>query len=172
MNRILLLTSLLIIFSYGPVSAEFYKYTDANGNVRYTDDLSKVPKSQRPNVTSYEESESSVPAAAPQIKSESEEEAEEAAIKTNASLNEQRNQIQQEQENLTKEYQALMDEKGKLSEASKKKTNLKERIEVGREIEKLNEKISQYDNKRKALNEEIEKFNARMSKSEKVETKQ
>jgi uncharacterized protein with WD repeat len=171
MNRILLLTSLLIIFSYGPVSAEFYKYTDANGNVRFTDDLSKVPKPQRPNVTSYEESESSLPVAAPQAKSKSEEVAEEAAIKTNASLNEQRNQIQQKQESLDKEFQALMEEKATLAEASKEQMSVEERLEIEQKIKKLNEKISQYDGKRKALNVEIEKFNVRMKKSKEAETK-
>jgi len=169
MNKAILFLSLLIIFTYGSASAEFYKYKDANGNVRFTDDLSKVPESQRPNVTSYEESDSPSPSAAPQKEAESDEKAdkttEEDAVKTNASLNEQRNQIQQKQDNLKKEFKGLMDEKAKLAEASKGKMTVEERIELDRKIKKLNENIAQYDDKRKALNKEIEGFNTRMSKS-------
>lgn len=171
MNRILLFTSLLIIFSYGPVSAEFYKYTDANGNVRFTDDLSKVPKSQRPNVTSYEESESNVPAAAPHASPKTEEEGEEDDVNGDASLNEQRNKVQQKKDNLKKEYKALMEEKAELAETSKKPMNLKERLELDQKIKNLNQKISQYDEKRNALNKEIEKLNARMAESKETDAK-
>ena len=175
MKKTILWISLLLLFSYGPVSAEFYKYTDADGNVRYTDDLSKVPESQRPNVTSYEESDSSAPTAAPKTKTDNDEKAdkaaEEAAIDANASLNEQRSQIQVKQDNLNKEFKALMDEKAKLSEASMEKMTVEQRVELDRKVENLNKKISKYDDKRKALNKEIQAFNERMAKSKEAEKK-
>lgn len=174
MNKIILCISLLILFTYGPATAEFYKYTDADGNVRFTDDLSKVPESQRPNVTSYEESESSTPAPSPK-KAESDKKSEksddDAASKTNASLNDQRGQIQRKQENLKTEYQGLMEEKAKLAEESKGNKTPEQRIEIERKVKKLNEKIVQYDKKREALNSEIEAFNVKMSQSKEADKK-
>ena len=36
-------------------SAEFYKYRDANGNLRFTDNLAEVPPDQRPEVDRYKQ---------------------------------------------------------------------------------------------------------------------
>ena len=38
-------------------SAEFYKYVDDEGNVRFTDDINQVPEAQRAKIRSYIESE-------------------------------------------------------------------------------------------------------------------
>ena len=40
------------------LQAEFYKYVDENGNVKYTDDINEVPEAQRSNIHSYVESQS------------------------------------------------------------------------------------------------------------------
>ena len=36
-------------------SAEFYKYRDASGVLRYTDDISQIPEDQRPKIDTYTE---------------------------------------------------------------------------------------------------------------------
>ncbi|MBE9582728.1 MAG: DUF4124 domain-containing protein, partial [Proteobacteria bacterium] len=36
-------------------SAEFYKYVDKNGSVRFTDNLANVPADQRSQVDEYED---------------------------------------------------------------------------------------------------------------------
>ena len=43
-------------------SAEFYKYVDDDGNVRFTDDINQVPEAQRSQIRSYIESENQEPA--------------------------------------------------------------------------------------------------------------
>ena len=49
----MILTGGLLIGS--PVSADFYKYYDADGNVHFTDDYNQVPPEQREDVDQYEE---------------------------------------------------------------------------------------------------------------------
>lgn len=46
-----------IILVSMPADAEFYKYKDQNGVMRFTDNLSEVPVEQRPEVESYAEPE-------------------------------------------------------------------------------------------------------------------
>jgi len=46
---------ILLAFSV-PASGQFYKYTDEDGVVRFTDDLSKIPKDQREDIPAYWES--------------------------------------------------------------------------------------------------------------------
>ena len=165
MCKTITLIALCIIFSFATASAEFYKYTDSDGNVRYTDDLSKVPESQRPNVQSYEESESSIRPADPSQKSESDQRDDAAKPGDSGSFNEERKQINQKQEALSKEYKALMEEKERLEKESKKKKDINESVEFDRKVEQMNKRVQAYEEKRKALNNEIEAFNTKMSES-------
>ena len=52
--RILILMTLISMISI-PACAEFYKYRDANGVLRFTDNLMDVPEDQRENLKSYTE---------------------------------------------------------------------------------------------------------------------
>jgi len=45
-----------------PGSAEFYRYYDENGILRFTDNMAEVPEDQRPKVKRYEEERESPPA--------------------------------------------------------------------------------------------------------------
>jgi len=47
-----------------PASAQFYRYLDKQGQVRFTDDINQVPEDQRIQVRSYESSSSNAPEAA------------------------------------------------------------------------------------------------------------
>ena len=46
---------LIFLLLAGPVTAQFYRYTDQNGNLRFTDDLNKVPAEQRATIRGYRE---------------------------------------------------------------------------------------------------------------------
>ncbi len=56
--RLILAGSCIISFSY-PVFAEFYRYTDENGVVRFTDNMLEVPEAQRKAAGRFSESASS-----------------------------------------------------------------------------------------------------------------
>jgi chromosome segregation ATPase len=46
-----------MVLSGLPATAEFYKYTDEKGVVRFTDDLSQVPENQREKVAQFSDTE-------------------------------------------------------------------------------------------------------------------
>ena len=45
----------LLLLACHPAAAEYYKYRDAEGNIRYTDDWADVPEDQRPTAEIREE---------------------------------------------------------------------------------------------------------------------
>jgi len=47
MKKTIYFIFLIAIFCAGTVSAELYKYVDENGNVKFTDDITRVPRDQR-----------------------------------------------------------------------------------------------------------------------------
>jgi DNA repair ATPase RecN len=50
----LLLTALMLAFGFAPARADqYYQYRDANGVMRYTDDLAAVPLEQRDNMKTH-----------------------------------------------------------------------------------------------------------------------
>ena len=55
MKRINIPIFIIIVLLSAPASAQFYKYIDEDGNIRFTDDINQVPENQRATVKSYEE---------------------------------------------------------------------------------------------------------------------
>ena len=47
-----------IIFAF-TAEAQFYKYYDDNGNLRYTDDINQIPEDQRQQIKTYESADES-----------------------------------------------------------------------------------------------------------------
>lgn len=156
---------LLSICLCTPAWAEFYKYTDENGTVRFTDDLSKVPVGQRPGVTSYEGAQ---PKVSPSEASTGMQENSPPVVEKDSNAKgvdtSQGEEIKKKQTELSTEHQSLMDEKAHLdAEWEKAKTTL-EKHQVNLKKEDLNRKIIQYEEKRKSLNSEIEAYNASIPK--------
>jgi len=54
MKRIVFVTMMGVFLASHPVWAEMYRYKDAGGVVRFTDNLADVPEKQRPSVSVYE----------------------------------------------------------------------------------------------------------------------
>ncbi len=156
MNKMTWSICLVIIFLCTPVFGEFYKFVDENGNVKYTDDLNKVPEEQRPKAKTYIESVGIT-----------EEEADVSDVKkkettsdSTAELDQIKMQLDQDTVELKKEYDAMMKEQKALAEEQEK---AKTRILVKQHNKKVvvfNEKAAQYATKRKALDERVNEFNS------------
>jgi uncharacterized coiled-coil protein SlyX len=154
MKKALWLILPLILCLCGPASADFYKYTDKDGIERFTDDISKVPEDQRPDITSYEESKTAPkPVPAP----------EKTLVTTggNTPSSAEQKEILRKNDALNKEYEALMEEGRRLEEERTKATQKKEIEAYNRKVAEHNRKTEQWEQKRKAFNKELDAYNAR-----------
>jgi hypothetical protein len=148
----MLILMTLISILPSPACAEFYKYRDANGVLRFTDNLMEVPEDQRENLKSY--TEAVTPEEEPQI-SDSAQKA--AALKNRNSRIEQMNG---EREALAQSFNELETERKAILESAPDPQD-QEAYEAHRQrIMTFNEKIKVYEEKRKQFQEKVDAFNA------------
>ena len=159
----------LLLFSIS-ASAEYYKYIDKDGNVHYTDDLTAVPESQRTDINEYNEIQSSGGDRQKEEKAlktpETSIEEKQAKTKQGAfDFSEIKKQLDRKKEALDKEYKTLMDEK---KQFEKDKDKLRTRT-AGRRYNKavleLNEKIEDYQQRKKDFDAEVGRYNNQVEKS-------
>lgn len=157
----------LVLFALSSADAEFYKYVDKNGNIRFTDDITIVPPDQRAKLREYEGSEETaqpVPSSTSvEQKKEPPEEKKPASDSdlTEGALFDQSKQLGEKKAELEKEYRALMDERQRLESRKgefRTRGAIKE-YEAG--IRNLNKKNADFEKRREALRKEVEAFNNR-----------
>lgn len=149
--RIFLLLVVLSLIPM-PVFAEFYKYKDANGVLRFTDNLLEVPKDQREKIQTYKEV--VTPEPEPDI---SDAQKEDVALKD---LNNRTEQINNEREVLEQSFKALDAERKSLLE-SPPSPQEQEAYEVYKNrIEAFNAKIKAYEEQRKMFQAKVDAYNA------------
>jgi predicted RNase H-like nuclease (RuvC/YqgF family) len=150
------LSALLVI--PGICTAEFYKYVDKDGVVRFTDDISQVPEDQRKDVDTFKSVEPP-PALETQEGSGSADAGQESAAPQKGQLDARQQQLQAEIQQLDAEYQGLMEEKAALEqELSTVRTKPKMRV-YNEKVRVLNEKLSEYSNRRSELEKETQMYN-------------
>ena len=164
------LIGLLLVSLPLSASAEFYRYIDEKGNIHYTDDLSKVPENQRTDIYEYGEFQRNV---------YDDQKDEQSAVKSQPLFekNQARDQneaddfaqtkrrLDRKKQEFNKEYKALMQERDQTTTDNK---NLKSRASVKRYnkiISKFNEKIADYETRKKVFDAEVEEYNARVKKN-------
>lgn len=149
------LTAMLII--PGVCTAEFYKYVDKDGVVRFTDDISQVPEDQRKGVDTFKSVEPP-----PILEEQGDATATDAAnkpAKKTGQLDARQQQLQVQIQQLDSEYQGLMEEKAALEqELATVRTKPKMRV-YNEKVSALNEKLSEYSNRRSELENETQAYN-------------
>ncbi len=154
-------------------SAEFYKYVDKNGNVRFTDNLANVPADQRSLVDEYEElpypssqeKRTEVGAEEEVAREKSDQPAETAhppkeplveRMKSNAAAQ----KLKETGARLREEYEALMKEREQLDKISTIRMTPAARKELVEKITGFNARIRDYDKRKEAYNKEAQAHNA------------
>lgn len=167
----LLSLCLFVMLLTTPAMAEFFKYRDSNGVLRFTDNLAEVPPDQRPKATSYKEPDDYL---TPQQKRDRAEkasrEAEAAAKKEKEDSFEvgqkQRMDLNKTRLELDKEYGELVREKKALQKEKEKALSPEQQTEYKKRVNALNKRIIDYEARRNRYEEGIKEFNAKAKAQE------
>lgn len=150
-----------------PANAEFYKYVDENGIIRFTDDITMVPREQREKLLEYQDSinesedtpeaSQAAPATAPEKTPEP------ASVGDfNQAIIEQGKRLEAQQAALDTEYKALMDARRLLEERRGGFRTKSARKEYVAQIIQLNKRNAAYEAKRAAYDNEVLQYNAEL----------
>ena len=161
-----------IFFMCLPVFADFYRYVDEKGNVRFTDDLTQVPENQRsqiPNYTEFREGPEKDGEREPDASAEQQNQVEEPAGESvpeeqpeQSDLTAVKMRLDQTKQALDSEFEALMQEREILEKQRLEIQNQEEYDKISEEITTLNGKIAAYENKRAAFNTEVQAYNTKV----------
>ncbi len=192
MRLLFALLFLICMLLPSSVLAEYYQYRDQNGVLRFTDNLADVPEDQRQQIESYTESEAFVMTEEESLEylqdksvqeetgedmesaSQSEEtgedmegadQIEETDTGRDDSLA-QLKELNQMKAALDQEFAELMEEKQVLLQYkdSKKNMSMKEARAYQKKQTRLNQRITDFEERRQAYKKEADAFNAQAGK--------
>jgi len=173
--RWVLMLVMATVLAPAPAAAEFYRYRDQNGTVRFTDNLTEVPPEQRANLKAYRETvspafgrtgaeaDASVQVPEPETTDAEVDEDRKAVEETAARL-------RQRQEALIREYEALQKDRAALARRDGQRVNNAQQARYAEAVEALNAKIRDYQQRREAYERDVQAHNARMARQAAPET--
>jgi hypothetical protein len=167
--------TIVIIFLLlaGPVTAQFYRYIDKDGTLRFTDDLSKVPAGQRPNIRKYNEPETG-PATSPKEAARAIEKSPATSAESGAhvhgaaatasdkpvSLEDLRARIEKMKEQLEAEYLTLATERNALAKGKISKRTREELVGYNKSVDAFNQRAENYEKMCSQLSKLVDEYNA------------
>jgi hypothetical protein len=165
---------LIFLLLAGPVAAQFYRYIDQNGNLRFTDDISKVPAEQRANIHEYCESEKSqAPSSRETVTKAARPPAEKAGaneVQANnvvstgtdgaGSSEELRTRIEKMIGLLEAEHLALMKRQETIAKGRDSIKSREELAAYNKSVDAFNQRAENYEKMSSHLNELIDEYNA------------
>lgn len=151
------------------LSAQIYKYTDKNGQKRWTDDLSQVPVEQRESAEQIE-SIRDVSQEAPTNQENQETVAipktDSAGDTTNLTLE----SLLKEKSELEKQYQLIVEERKQIEAIKAQKGDAAQRKELRKKISAYNAKTEQYEIRLEAYNAKADAYQKKINPTQKPPT--
>jgi len=151
----------LLVLAAIPVEADFYKYVDTDGTVRFTDDLSRIPIGQRPDVKMYDDVTADQPEAS-QMSVATQGISRENIVQDQAVEGQNRSEIkhllEQRKDELDREYGELSSQMGQLKVESHRVKTRDDLDAYNQTMRQLNAKIAAYEKKRKIFEADRDLF--------------
>jgi len=149
--------------------AEMYKFIDAQGQERWTDDLSQVPEAQRASVERIESVQETPAAAADGQAAEKTQDAlpgtdavTSESDRTNQTPEMDRQSLEMEKADLDRQYQELIEEREQLERIKAESENAGNQPELNQSILEYNRKTEAYESQLKAFNEKVKAYNQKI----------
>lgn len=164
-KQILIFIVLAVFMVSASVSAQYYQYRDSSGNLRFTDDISQVPESQRDDVKEYE-SVKTKPGAAPFPAAREDGKKAPDAGTWDGQLRITAEELDRENKKLQQTFDELQKQKAALEKKASDKMSPDESRAYNQEIRRLNGKIEQYQKQRNAYVEKMDRFESQFRKND------
>lgn len=134
-----------------PATAEFYKYVDEAGNVRFTDDITQIPEDQRAKLEEYDEIANTEPSEATP-EGDVQESEEDSLVQVKEQLDARGNE-------LDAESQFIERAKAELKERKKKLSSNEDIQAYNNEVQQLQQMNVDYLQRVKAYNQDVADYN-------------
>ena len=139
--------------------AEFYRYHDQNGALRFTDNVAEIPPQQRQKAKAYVgyQTDASTESTLPEDADKgSGKKPKEMADRGDSSVTEEREgQLRSRKAELDQEFQALMKEKEALENSTKDSRKPATQKQYEKRVKSFNAKVKAYEEKRQVYLEEL-----------------
>ncbi|MFO7885898.1 MAG: hypothetical protein R6U68_13860 [Desulfobacteraceae bacterium] len=149
----------LFFINIFPVQGDVYKYKDKNGDIVYTNDLTKVPLEQRRSGPFMEEIQQYQDSEEKRGKKPLTEDRKKTQQNKNIQFEKKRKALLERKAALADELKKLQAKKIVLEEENKTLKTADHRKAFVKKVEKYNKRIELYNKEKDALDKEIEKFN-------------
>lgn len=160
--RLFSLTAVLLLaLTIGPANAQFYKYKDADGNIRFTDDLSQVPPDQRETAPGYRETTGDTEAETPQTPAPAEG-APPATGNPVLELEATRKALAERRQDLEARYEEIQAEQERLRSKPRMTSNPALVRQHNQEMAALRKRIMRYEEDRARYEADVQAYNARL----------
>ena len=146
--RYMLLVLLLGLIAVPYTFADFYRYRDENGVLRFTDDLTEVPDDQRPTLKKYKETQPVSQPGKKTVRSGGKKSAKHAAGKPKGKPHNEAAWLLRERDDLDKLYKELLNEKMTVAHQAQHIQTPEDAKNYRRNLKALNERIEKFEKRR------------------------